>query len=333
MKTLITVTNHDLRQLLFRPETVKRLEAFSEVGWLEEGRAYTEQELASLVREYDACITSWGSPKLGYEVLRHADRLKFIGHAAGSVVSVVNEDVFDTPITVTNANPLLAQSTAEAAVAYMLAGAWKLRSYGESLRAGMWSNNNVETVPGLSYCTVGLIGYGEISRHVIRLLKPFRPKLLLYSRYCSETEAASLGVELCSLDSLLSRSDIISLHNTWTPATEKMIGSEQLRKIRDGALLVNTARGAIIDEQMLISELSTGRFQAVLDVYEREPLPADNPLLHLPNVWCLPHIGGFHSRLKPEMGNFVIEDLKRLLSGAQPKGIITRDVYKRLTPR
>lgn len=333
MRTLITVTNPELKQLLFRPEVVAKLEAFSGVGWLQEGRSCSAEELSSVIKEYDACITSWGSPRLSLDILRQADRLKFIGHAAGSVVSVVSEDVFETSVTITNANSLLARSTAEAAVTFMLAGTWRLPGYGESLKRGKWTNNNQETIPGLSYNTVGLIGYGEISRHVIKLLQPFQPNILLYSHYCSQEEAASLGVQLCSLDSLLSRSDIISLHNTWTSATEKMIGFDQLRKIRDGALLVNTARGPIIDEQMLIRELSTGRFHAVLDVYEQEPLPSDNPLLKLPNVWCLPHIGGFHNKMKSEMGRFVIEDLKRFISGTQPEGLVTREVYKRSTPK
>jgi phosphoglycerate dehydrogenase-like enzyme len=332
MKTLITVTNPDLKRMLFNDETISKLKSFSEVGWLEEGGSYSSADLASIISPYDACITSWGSPKLTAEVLQEAPKLKFIGHAAGSVVSIVNEDVYDRDITVTNANKLLGHSTAEAAVACMLGGAWNMKAYSQSLMQGKWTINARETVLGLTYRTVGLIGLGEISRQVIRMIKAFSPRILLYSRYCSEEEAAELGVEVCSLSTLLRKSDIVSLHSTWTPATEGMIGSAELSQMRDGALLINTARGAIIDEEALIQELKSGRIQAVLDVYKQEPLNVDSPLLQMPNVWCLPHIGGFHGLLKSGMGGFVIDDLQRVIQGEQPRGLITREIYKRLTP-
>lgn len=333
MKTLITVTNPDLKKMLFDEASLRRLASFSEIDWLTEGKKYAPEELAGVLGQYDACLTSWGSPKLSYALLQEAPRLKFIGHAAGTVVAVVEEEAMGLPITVTNANKLLARSTAEAAVAYMLAGAWQMRRYSEQLRQGVWSASSRSAVPGLTYAKVGLIGLGEISRHVIRMLKPFEPEILLHSNHCSEAEAARLGVRLAPLDELLAESDIVSLHSTWTPATEKMLGAPQLRLLKDGALLVNTARGAIIDEAALLAELTTGRFEAVLDVFEKEPLPADHPLLALPNAWCLPHIGGYHSKLKAGMGGFVIDDLRRFVSGERPEGLITRDVYKRLTPR
>jgi phosphoglycerate dehydrogenase-like enzyme len=333
MKTLIAICNPDLKQLFFSREVIRMLESFSEIHWIQEGVPFGSSDLADIIGEYDACITSWGTPKFTPEVLRKAERLKFIGHAAGSVVAVVNDDIFDKGIMVTNANKPLSQSTAEAAVALMLAGAWDLHGYNLRMKDGGWSNNNRETVMGLQNQTVGLIGYGEISRHVVRLLKGFQPKILLYSRYCTEEEAAALGVELCSLDHLLANSQIVSLHSTWTPETEGMVGREQLRKMQDGALFVNTARGAIVDEDALVEELMSGRLYAALDVYRKEPLKNGHPLLSLPNVICLPHIGGFHRGLKSSFGEFVVNDLIRFTRGEACEGQITRDIYKRLTPR
>lgn len=333
MKTLITVANSELKKTLFSQEAIQRLKSFSEVDWVPERKAPSSEQLAEMISGYDACITSWGSPKFTQDVLKKADRLKFIGHAAGSVVAVVNEDIFDTDITITSANKPLAKSTAESAVAMMMAGAWNLLGFNRHLVSGGWSNNNVDTVLGLQDQRVGLIGYGEISKHVIKLLSSFHARVSLYSRYCTPEQAAELGVELCSLEELLSSCPIISLHSTWTPDTEGMIGKEQLALIQDGAVFVNTARGAIVDEDALIAELQTGRFSAVLDVYRKEPVDVANPLLHMPNVLCLPHIGGFHRGLKTSFGGFVIDDLYRQMQGAEPFGQVTRTMYKRLTPR
>ncbi|MDF2926556.1 MAG: hydroxyacid dehydrogenase [Paenibacillaceae bacterium] len=333
MKTLITIANSDLRRMFFRPEVIAELEAFSQIDWVEEDQPFKSHQLAEIIGGYDACITSWGSPKLDADVLKWAERLKFIGHAAGTVIPIVNDDVFDTSITVTNANKVLAQSTAESAVALMMAGAWRVCQYAEGVRGGVWSVNAKETVLGLTGRTIGLLGFGEISRQVIKLLAGFHPRILVYSRYCKESEAAELGVELVQLDELLAQSDIVSLHNTWTPETEGMIGARELGLIRDGALLVNTARGAIINEEALINELRSGRISAALDVYNQEPLPVSHPLLALPNAICLPHIGGYHGGFKENMGRFVIRDLKRFLEGDVPEGRISREMYKRLTPR
>lgn len=333
MKTLIAVKNADLKKMFFDSDTIARLAAFSEVGWIAEDQDFGSAELARIIGSYDACITSWGSPRFTSEVLERAGRLKFIGHAAGSVVAVVNEDIFDTDITVTNANKPLAKSTAEATVAFMLAGAWNLSGYIGRMQAGGWSDNNKETVAGLQHQSIGLIGYGEISRHVIQLLQGFQADIRLYSRHCPPQEAERLGVKLCSLEELLAESRIVSLHSTWTPATEGLIGREQLRLMQDGALFVNTARGAIVDEDALVEELRSGRLHAALDVYQEEPMKPDHALLKLPNVLCLPHIGGFHHGLKSSFGRFVIDDLYRWTKGEACEGLITREVYKRLTPR
>lgn len=333
MKTLVTIANAELRELFWQESTIGKLAAFSETDFVPVNEPFTSRDLAERIGDYDAVITSWGSPKFTPEVLARAGKLKFIGHGAGSVANIVNEDVFGTSIAVTSANPVLGLSTAECAVSLIFAGAWDVMGNSARLKRGQWSNNNRETVLGVTRRVVGLVGCGEISKQVIRMLKPFGVRILLYSGYCPAEEAAALGVELCGLNELFERSDIVSLHNTWTPKTEGMIGAEQLGRLRDGALFVNTARGPIVQENALIDELRTGRFSAALDVYDQEPLPADHELLKLPNVLCLPHIGGFHGLLKRELCDFVVDELKRFVGGETLLGRVGLDHYRRLTPR
>ncbi|MZQ85548.1 hypothetical protein GQF01_25850 [Paenibacillus sp. 5J-6] len=333
MKTLVTIADAELRQLFWPDSTRKKLAEISEVDFVPLHERFTSERLAECIHEYDAVITSWGSPIFTSDVLARAERLKFIGHGAGSVMAIVNEDIFDTSIAITSANKVLALSTAECAVSLFLAGAWDHAGYNARLKMGQWSHNNRETILGVTRRVIGLVGYGEISKQVIRMLKPFHTTILLHSSYCSEEEAAQWGVELCGLNELFERSDIVSLHNTWTPRTEGMIGAEQLKRLRDGALLVNTARGPIIQEQALLEELRTGRLFAALDVYDREPLPANHELLALPNLLCLPHIGGFHGLLKRELCDFIVDELSRFVQGEELLGRVTLEHYRRLTPR
>lgn len=281
---------------------------------------------------FDACITSWGSPKFTSEVLERASKLRFIGHAAGTVIPIVDESIFNKGIIVANANSALAKSTAEVTVALMLAGSWDMHGFIVQMKEGLWRNRK-ETVMGLYGQTVGLIGCGDISKEVIRLIKPFHPRILMYSSYCPAKEAEELGVELCSLEELLKNSSIISLHNTLTPSTKGMLGRKELQLIQDGALLVNTSRGPIIDEKALVEELEKQRIYAALDVYETEPLPKEHPLLKLPNVLCMPHIGSFSSYWKKRLALTVIEDMERYIKGEPLKEEISAEKYRRMTPR
>jgi phosphoglycerate dehydrogenase-like enzyme len=331
MKTLVTVYRPELKNMIFTGDTIKKLESISEVDWVEEGKQYTIEDLTRDIGNYDAVITGWGSPKITPEVLANASKLKFIGHTAGSVAHLFHRSVFDKNITIVNANTPLAMSTAEASLALMMAGAWNIHGFNQVIKQGLWSNHYADGTTGLANQVIGLIGLGEISREVMRLLKPFNVKILLNSRYCTQEEAARLGVELVSLDDLLKRSDIVSLHNTLTTSTVGMLGKRELALIRDGGLIVNTARSPIIDEEALIENLKNGRLFAALDVFDQEPLPKEHILLHLTNVLCTPHIGGLSRYWKSQLGRTVVDDLERFIKGEPVSAPIDEAKYKRMT--
>ncbi|WP_068603304.1 hydroxyacid dehydrogenase [Paenibacillus swuensis] len=331
MRTLIGINNQELMDMFFQEQVLNNLRTFSDVDMFEIGEGVTSEDLAERIAPYDAYLTSWGSPRVTAEVLARGINLKYVGHVAGTVVAVVNEDIYDTNIIVASANPVLAKSTAEAAVALMMAGAWDLTGYRSRLQQGTWCNNAKDTVMGLGGQTIGLIGYGEISSNVIAFLKGFPVTIKLFSRYCTQEQAEAMGVKLCGLEELLSTSQIVSLHNTWTSSTEGMIGARELALMQNGTLFVNTARARIVDERALLDELQSGRLFAAIDVYHNEPLLPDSPLLQLDNVLCVPHIGGFARKYKTAMGDFVVEDLKRFTAGDLPRGLVTREGYSRST--
>lgn len=336
-KALVTIKDTRLRQMLFSPRVLEMLGPWVELDFLpvppnEEDTSRYSALLRELIGDYDICLTGWGSPKLDADVLAHAKRLRYVGHTAGSLVPVMSPEAYDRGIVVANANEALARSTAECALALMLAGAWRLQPYADGLRRGLWSNNYAETVPGLHGQNIGIVGLGSIAREVIRLLRPLGAKIHVYSGHCTAEEAEALGVKLAAdLDELLRTCGIVSLHATLTARTRGMIGERELAQMQDGALLVNTSRGEIVREPDLVRELATGRIYAALDVFEEEPLPDGHPLLRQPNALCVPHIGGFARYWKTRLAKLAAEDLIRWLQGEPPARAVTREQYRLLS--
>jgi phosphoglycerate dehydrogenase-like enzyme len=162
---------------------------------------------------------------------------------------------------------------------------------------------------------VGIVGASRIGRRVIELLRPFDFDLLLYDPYVARTEADVLGVTLTGLDELVATADIVSLHAPSLTATRHMIDARRLRLMRDGATLINTARGRLVDHAALEAELVTGRINAVIDVTEPEILPRTSPLYDLPNVLLTPHIAGALGIERERLGALIVVELERYVRG------------------
>jgi len=174
--------------------------------------------------------------------------------------------------------------------------------------------------------TVGLAGAGYIGRMLIRQFKAFDARVLVYDPFLEPAEADKLGVELVGLDELLGRSDIVSLHVPSLPETRHMIGAAQLAQLKDGALFINTARGALVDEPALIDELSKGRFTAVLDVFENEPLAEDSPLRSLRNAILAPHAAGHTHETYLRQGSTAVDEALLFLAGKPLRHEVTRSM-------
>ncbi|MFA9439645.1 hydroxyacid dehydrogenase [Uliginosibacterium sp. sgz301328] len=325
MKVLVAIHDRALRDNIFDAATIERLTSRHDVTWLDE--APSRDGFAAALTGCEACITSWGSPRFDAQLLRDTPSLRFIGHAAGTLAPYLDASAFDGRLTIVNSGWHLAMSTAECALTLMLAGAWRLHAYGLRMRAGNWSDSHSETVPGVHGNTVGLVGMGDISRRVIEYLRPLQARVLLHSRHCTPEQAQKLGVEVVPLDALFAQSDIVSLHATLTPQNVGMVGQAQLELMRDGSLLVNTARARLIDDAALRAALRSGRIHAALDVFDKEPLPADDELLALPNVTCAPHIGGFAEHWRKKVGSSVVDALEDVIAGRTPAHLVTRERF------
>jgi phosphoglycerate dehydrogenase-like enzyme len=181
----------------------------------------------------------------------------------------------------------------------------------------------------LRHKTVGLIGASHVGRHLIRLLQPFEVNLLLYDPFVTAEQAAELGAKKVELDSLLRQADIVTLHAPAKPDTYHLLNAARLALLKDETLLINTARGVLIDETALIAELRRGRLFAFLDVTDPEPPALDSPLRQLENVVLVPHLAGCIEDCS-HMGEMAVEEIRRFFAGQPPLYQITPEMFTRI---
>lgn len=328
MRLILVLPPVGLTRRLFSGEACRRLHALGEVRWNEGDSDYSSDQLAELLPGAEACITSWGSPAFTPEVLEHADSLKVISHAAGSVRWLVGPHVFQRGIAVCTAQPAMAISVAAMNVAMMEIMLRNVVNLASAIRTNLrWQVEGLAGPRELNGKTVGIIGASLIGRETIRFLSPFDVKVLIYDPYVTEEEARQLDADKVSLEELLRRSDVISVNAPLTEETKGMITSKHLKLIKDGAVLVNTARGAIIDHQGLLEELRTGRFSAALDVTDPEPLPDGHEMFGLENVVFTPHIAGGTPEMIARQGEAAIANLEAFFSGKPPNRLVTPEMF------
>ncbi|MEV2210156.1 hydroxyacid dehydrogenase [Streptomyces sp. NPDC050997] len=305
--------------LLFPPPLMTRLTGAAELDPALVVRDFTDPAAADALARAEVLITGWGCPRLDTGVLATAPRLRTVLHAAGSVRSLVGEALWERGITVSSAVTGNALPVAEYTLAMILLAGKDTFTHRERFRADHTYLTPAETAStGNVGRRIGVIGASRVGRRLLELLRPFDFSVLLHDPYVSPAEAAALGAELLPLEDLLGQSDIVSLHAPDIPETYRMLDAGRLALIRDGGVLVNTSRGALIDPDALTGELVSGRLHAILDVTEPEPLPADSPLYRLPNVFLTPHIAGSLGNELERLGRIVVEELERLVAGLPP---------------
>lgn len=314
MKIFVSVPQNGIvATTFFNPDMRAFLDEHFDVVYSPQERQLLPEELVQYAKDADVLMTGWGHGMINAELLKQTC-VKVIAHTGGSVANCVDNDVYAAGIRVISGNPLYAESVAEGAIAYMLLGLRRMYDFVEEVRKGGWQPSF--GTEGLLDQTVGIIGMGAISRNLIQMLKPFRVKLKIYSghrideAYLAENDAVQV-----SLEEVFSTCKIVSLHSALTDKTRGMIGKEHFDLLQDGALFVNTARGAIIREEELIEALKENRFRAVLDVYCKEPLDADSALRSLPNAYCIPHKGGPTQDRRPRVVEALGKDLLRYVRG------------------
>jgi len=324
----ITIGKNNYRRM-FNERAWRALAAFADVIHHPGGEPAAKADLIALLPQADACITSWGVARLDADVLAAAPRLRAMAHMGGSVKRFVSDALWARGIHVTSAGKVLAVDVAETTLGLMIVGMKRVWPLAQHVRAGGWRESSWWPARELVHKQVGIIGASNVGRHVIKLLKAFDVTILLYDPFVSPEAAERLGVTKLELEELLQRADIVSLHAPVKPDTIHMLNAERLALMKDDALLINTARGALIDEPAFIAELQKGRFFAFLDVTDPEPPAADSPLRSLENVVITPHSAGCIADCS-RMGELAVEELRRFFVGEPPIYRITPDMFGRI---
>ncbi|MBS1251462.1 MAG: Hydroxypyruvate reductase [Anaerolineales bacterium] len=305
------------------------LAAFADVIHHEGPEPAAKPDLLALLPDADGCLTSWGVAQLDADVIAAAPRLKAMAHMGGSVKRFVSDALWARGGHVTTAGPALARDVAETTLGLMIVGMKRIWPLGQHVRDGGWRESPRWPSRELHGKAVGIVGASHVGRHVIELLRPFDVQVLLYDPYVSEEEATKLGVTKVELDDVVRRADVVSLHAPVKPDTHHMLDAGRLAMMKDDALLINTARGSLIDEEALIAELGTGRFFAFLDVTDPEPPAADSPLRRLENVVVTPHLAGCIEDCG-RMSEMAVEELRRFFAGEPPLYQVTPDMLSRI---
>jgi phosphoglycerate dehydrogenase-like enzyme len=269
-----------------------------------------------LAAEVDVLVTAWGGPQLTEPILDQAPRLKLVLYGAGSVRSIVTPESWARGVRVTTANAVIAESVAEftlAQVLYALKHGWR---YVLGARAGASSLPRATNEPGANGSVVGLMSLGATGRATARLLARHDLVLQAYDPFVDPSVASSLGVRLVSLEELFATSDVVSLHAPVVDETRKIVDTSLLSAMKSDATLINTARGALIDEDALIATLQDRPdLFAVLDVTDPEPPVPGSPLFSLPNVVVTPHLAGTLNTERRRQGRLMAEELARYVAG------------------
>ena len=264
----------------------------------------------------EVVFSTWGMPPVDAEVLACLPRLTAVLYAAGSVKGFA-EPLLQRGIQVSSAWRANALPVAEWTLGHILLGLKQTFQLARSVRHDRaYHGANSASVTGAYGATVGLIALGVIGRRVVELLRPFAVRVIAHDPYAKPVE----GIELVGLDELFRRSDVVSMHAPWIPATEGMLGGEHFRLMKPWSTFINTSRGKLVREDELIAVLrERPDLQAILDVTWPEPPVADSPLFDLPNVLLTPHIAGSAGNELQRMADLMVDECERYLRGESPQ--------------
>lgn len=267
----------------------------------------------------DIIITSWGSPRIDKDLLDAAPGLKFIFHAAGSIKSCVDIEIMEKGVRVSSASGVLGRNVAVTTFGLILSSVKKMPWWNEFIKEEKdWRGNKklLQYTEEISGVNTGVISMSIVGKNLVSLLKNVTDRIYVYDPFWSEENISEYGGrKVEKLHEIAEKCDIIALCAPLLKATEGMLDKAFFRKMKDGAVFINTARGAIIDESALIEELKKERIFACLDVTNPEPPAPESPLRILKNAVLSPHIAGLVNSGLGDIGKFCAAEIKRFIDG------------------
>ncbi|MFT5368483.1 MAG: phosphoglycerate dehydrogenase-like enzyme [Candidatus Latescibacterota bacterium] len=312
-----------------RAEDRDHLRSFAEVVQHPGDQMPTPEEKRDACVGVDAIIVGRSGGWLTREIIDAAIGLKAVGVVGGAVGRTEPDYLMDKGVTLINTGWAMSPAVAETTLAMMLNGLRDFPHMIERMKKDGWGK--ARDAVDLTGKAVGLIGFGMIAKRVVELLQPFQVDLRVFDPYIDAAVVTRYGGKLVGLDDLMSHSLVVSIHAGLTDETKSMIGVRELALLPDRALIVNTARAGVINEDALVAALQSGRIRAALNVFWKEPLQADHPLRKLDNVILTPHGGGLTLDTMRRHSESVVHDLERFFKGEHVQNVVTREMLGRMT--
>lgn len=328
---VVLALSQEMAGEMFRADDLSRLSAAAEVRGPFSAESLRDGAMGEAFDRASVVITGWGTPRLENHLLSESSMVRLIAHSAGSVRHLVNERTFSRGIRVSNAADANAVPVAQFTIGVMTMLLkqlpWIGLAYARGDRAEV--ERRKRQVRELQDIDVGIIAASRVGRLVIEMLRHYpRVRVKLYDPFVTPEQAQELGVELCSLEEVC-RCEVLSIHAPNLPSTRHMINAQRLSLLPDHAVLINTSRGALIDEAALLAEVNRRPLYVALDVTDPEPPAPNSPLRTAPNVYLTPHIAGAMKQARLDMGQIAIDETLRFLAGKPLKHEITRDMLPR----
>ena len=275
-----------------------------------------------IFKDYDIIICA--GEKYGGDTIKYLSgaekKLKMLSRHGIGTDEIDKNAATSAGVAVCNAAGTLSSCVAECALALMLNVLHGYNALDGDMRNGIWKNNFATELRGK---TVGLVGFGGIAQYLAKYLAVFECETLAYDLYFNEAAAEKHGVKKAALDEICEKSDVVSLHVPLTDETRAMIDMAFMQKMKRSAIIINTSRGAVINEQDLIKALADGVIAgAGLDVFEREPIDGGSPLLGMRNVMLLPHVASHSCESQLEAGLMACRNAIALFEGRQPESLL-----------
>ena len=330
---LIVCAGEDLFASFFRPEQQRRLSRL--FRWSRDGARTLTPGLRRKLATADALITTWNSPRFLGDLPRLAPKLRIISHCGGEVKSRFRLSLFDD-LTITAAPKPMARATAELGAALLVYSARNLDFYRDKMRQRsnriydeLHLHGSTESMVGRE---VAMIGFGRIGRALVDLMRGFDLQWLVYDPYVPRSLARQYPVRFTNLDSLLRHAHLLVLTAALTDKTRGLLSRDRLARLPDGSVVINIARGGLIDLAALTNELRSGRLRCALDVTDPlEPLPIGHPLRTLPGAIVTPHIAASNRRVRHDIADTVMNDLEQFFTGHGVENRVTRAMLDRMT--
>ena len=332
--TIAVLAGDDLFASLFDDDRKRRLSSLSR-WFLLPSTEYNSAAISRLAA-VDALITTWDSPFLNAETVRQFKSLRIIAHCGGEVKKRFETSLFRKLIIVNTPEPM-AKPTAELGAAFLLYSARNIDHFRQALRK---KSNRVyletHTTGGetesLFGREVGMIGFGRIGRALVEMLKGFDVRWRVYDPYASKEFARGMPVQFDSLNGVLKRSSLLVIAAALTPKTVHLLNREQLALLQDGSVVINIARGGLIDLDALTSEVQSGRLRCALDVTDpEEPLPLSHPLRNAPGAIMTPHIAGGGRSTRGAMADVAMDELQRFFNDEAVRNRVSARMLGRMT--